>query len=259
MARPPAKRDDPVVNLILLTDEELRPDGTARVTGRRARHIAEVHRPAIGASLVVGRVGGRLGRGQVLYVAPEEVVLKVVLEAEPPRALGVDLLLAMPRPKMLRRLLQAIASLGIKRLVLVNSFRVEKSYFDTPLLASEAIHEELLLGLEQGRDTILPEVLVRKRFKPFVEDELDGLWGEARKLIAHPAAPSTVEGCRTGLASEPAVVAIGPEGGWIPYEVQMLEQRGFEGFSLGPRILRVDTAVPFVLGQLALARRGGRF
>lgn len=243
------------MNLILLTDDDLRPDGTALITGRRARHVAEVHRPAIGAVLAVGRVGGRLGRGQVIRAAPDEVVLQVVLEAEPPPALGVDLLLAMPRPKMLRRLLQAVASLGVKRLVLVNSFRVEKSYFDTPLLVAEAIREELLLGLEQGRDTILPEVLVRKRFKPFVEDELEGLWGAARRLIAHPAAPATVERCRAGNANEPVAVAIGPEGGWIPYEVQMLEARGFEGFSLGPRILRVDTAVPFILGQLALARR----
>ena len=244
------------VNLILLAGEDLLPDGTARLQGRRARHIAEVHRAVPGDELMVGRIGGRMGRGHVVRASSDEVVLEVRLDQDPPAPPGIDLALAMPRPKVLRRLLRAVASLGVKRLVLLNSYRVEKSYFDSPLLAADAVREELLLGLEQARDTILPDVQVRQRFKPFVEDELGALWGaKTSKLLAHPTAPATLDRCRTGGEGEPAVIAIGPEGGWIPYEVQMLEDRGFEGFSLGPRILRVDTAVPFVLGELALARR----
>jgi len=125
------------------------------------------------------------------------------------------------------------------------------------VLGEERLREHLLLGLEQGRDTVLPELLVRRRFKPFVEDELEVIWpARTGKLIAHPVAEGGVERCETA-GGERLVVAIGPEGGWIPYEVEMLEKRGFQRFGLGPHILRVDTAVPYIVGQLDLARRLG--
>jgi RsmE family RNA methyltransferase len=239
------------VNLILLEQADLSPDGLFRLTGRRARHVREVHRAAVGEELVVGLLGGRMGKGKVVASSEGEVALQVSLDSEPPPPLAIDLLLAMPRPKILRRVLQATASLGVKRLVLVNSFRVEKSYFDTPLLAPGELREHLKLGLEQAKDTVLPEVRVEKLFKPFVEDSLDALWLATRRLIAHPIAERPLE---RGSAKERAVVAIGPEGGWIDYEVRMLEAKGFVRFSLGARILRVDVAVPFAIAQVQLAR-----
>jgi len=242
------------VNLILLEAAEIGPDGVARLGGRRARHVREVHRAQPGDELVVGLCGGLIGKGGVLRAEPDALELKVVLDSPPPPPTGIELLLAMPRPKILRKVLQSVSSLGVKRVVLVNSFRVEKSYFDSPLLAPEEIRENLVLGLEQARDTVLPEVRIEKRFKPFVEDSLDGLWPGPRKLIAHPVCESGLVPGLAGAPSEPVVVAVGPEGGWIPYEVEMLEARGFRRFSLGPRILRVDVAVPFILAQLELAR-----
>jgi RsmE family RNA methyltransferase len=246
------------MNLILLFAEDFAPDGTARLRGRRARHVAEVHRAAVGDSLVVGRLGGLVGRGEVLSASADEVVLAVSLDAPPPPPPGVDLILALPRPKVLRRLLGVISALGVGRLVLLNSYRVEKSYFDSPLLTPDALKEELCLGLEQAKDTRLPEVELAPRFRPFVEDEIARRWPDpTRRLLAHPAAPRPLEA--TGPLKE-AVLAVGPEGGFIPFEVELLEASGFTSFSLGPRILRVDTAVPLLIGQLALWRRlsGGR-
>ncbi len=247
------------MNLILLLDQDLAPDGkTARLEGRRAKHVREVHRAQVGDSLSVGLLGGKMGTGKVVSADRDQVLLELALGQPPPAPPGIDLLLAMPRPKILRKVLQAISSAGVKRVVLLNSYRVEKSYFDSPLLEPEAIREELLLGLEQGRDTALPQVEIRRLFKPFVEDELASIWpAEVPKLLAHPTAPQGLEGCRAGEPGSPAVLAIGPEGGWIPYEAKMLEERGFAPFSLGPRILRVDVAVPFLLGQLELWRRVG--
>lgn len=240
------------MNLILLEAPDFAHDGRVRLGGRRARHIREVHRPAVGDELRVGKVGGLMGRARVESLDGDAVVLAPTLDEPPPPPLGIDLLLAMPRPKILRRVLQAVTSLGVKRIVLVNSYRVERSYFHSPVLGDE-LRENLLLGLEQGRDTVLPEVLVRRRFKPFVEDELLTLWPETTgKLLAHPIADGPVE---TVAAAGPMVVAVGPEGGWIPYEVELLQAHGFRTFELGPRILRVDTAVPFVIAQAELARR----
>ncbi len=229
--------------------------GLARLTGRRARHVREVHRAQIGDELTVGQVGGLVGKGKVVRWERDEVILEVVLDTPPPPPSGLELLLAMPRPKILKKVLQAASSLGVKRVVLVNSYRVEKSYFDSPLLAPAVVHEHLVLGLEQARDTVLPEVRIEKRFRPFVEDEADGLWKGARRLVAHPVPEAPLTPGAAGTSRDRLVVAVGPEGGWIPFEVELLEKLGFARFSLGPRILRVDVAVPYIVAQLELARR----
>lgn len=244
------------MNLILLFPDDFAPDGTVRLTGRRAHHVHEVHRARVGDELTVGRVNGPVGKGTVLLVAPDEVRLSVRLTEAPPSPTGIDLLLAMPRPKVLRRVLQSAASLGARRIVLVGAQRVEKSYFDTPFLAPAEIGRNLALGLEQARDTVLPEVAVRRRFRPFVEDELEAFWPAAScvRLLAHPSAARGLAGCATGAPGAPAVLAVGPEGGWVSFELELLEAHGFRPFGLGPRILRVETAVPFAYGQVQLAR-----
>jgi RsmE family RNA methyltransferase len=178
------------------------------------------------------------------------VVLRIVLDRDAPARSPVDLLVAVPRPKILRRVLQAAASMGVAKLVLLGSYRVEKSYFSSPALAPEAIEAELRLGMEQGRDTRPPEVTFRRFFKPFVEDELEATFAGAQRLLADPRTDGPLE--RVPRHDARAVVAIGPEGGWTPYEADSLASRGFTPFSLGPRVLRVDAAVPFVTGQVAL-------
>jgi hypothetical protein len=84
--------------------------------------------------------------------------------------------------------LQGIAAIGVKRCVLLNTWRVEKSFWGSPLLRPEAVREQLVLGLEQGCDTLLPSVALRPRFKPFVEDELPAMIAGTRAFVAHPAA-----------------------------------------------------------------------
>jgi RsmE family RNA methyltransferase len=244
------------VNLLLLDPGELRPDGTARLSGRRAAHVSGVLRASPGDRVQAGVVGGRMGEAEVLAASATELVLRPALDREPPPPSPVSLLLALPRPKILRKVLQAAASAGVKRLVLLGSYRVEKSYFASPLLAPEALRAELLLGLEQGRDTVLPEVRVRRFFKPFVEDELAALHPERTRLLAHPAGAPPLEARAPQGAA--AALAIGPEGGWTPYEAEELGRRGFARFSLGARVLRVDAAVPYALGQVELWLRSAQ-
>jgi RsmE family RNA methyltransferase len=241
------------MNLVLLQEADLTSDGQAVLRGARARHILDVHRATVGDTLRVGLVGGPVGRAAVTAVSNEAVTLDVTLSEPPPAPLGIELLLAMPRPKMLRRLLAGVASMGIKRLVLVNSARVEKSYFGSPLLAPAVIEAELLLGLSQACDTIMPVVSIQRRFRPFVEDEADAVWpAPSRRLLAHPRAERDLRAVLPATATNRTVLAIGPEGGWVPFEVDLLEAHGFQRFASGPRILRVDTAVPFLVGQVAL-------
>jgi RsmE family RNA methyltransferase len=243
------------VNLLLLDDHDFTADGTVLLTGRRLRHAREVLQAAQGDVLRVGRLHGKLGTGEILFLDDRELRLRVQLGAPPPPRAGVDVLLAMPRPKALKRLLPAVASLGVDRVVLVNAARVEKSYFGSGVLEPDFVRKLLTLGLEQARDTVPPQVMIRDRFRPFVEDELEALVdGAAHRWLAHPPAPGDASSLSSPRAHERVVLAVGPEGGWVPFEVQLLEARGFRSFTLGQRILRVETAVPFLLGQIALLR-----
>ncbi len=212
--------------------------------------MREVLRCQPGQTVAVGLIGGHSGTAQVQACGEAELVLRASLDRAPPAPSPVTLLLALPRPKILRKVLQATAAMGVKRLLLLGSWKVEKAYWGSPLLAPEALRAELLLGLEQGRDTVLPEVLLRRFFKPFVEDELEAMLGPARLLL--DLAATTPLATLTPPAAGGVTLAIGPEGGWTPYEAAELARRGFLPASLGPRPLRVDQAVPFAVGQAEL-------
>jgi RsmE family RNA methyltransferase len=234
------------VNLLLLEDADFIAADRVVLRDRRLKHMQEVHRVEVGDSLRVGQIGGLLGSAELLRLEPREAELRISLDSPPPAKLPLTLLLALPRPKMLRRVFQTVATMGVPRVILVNSYRVEKSFWQTPFLQPEAIREQLILGLEQARDSVLPQIIIEKRFKPFVEDRLPQLAEGTLGLVGHPgdfpACPRAVE--------QPVTLAIGPEGGWIPYEVDLLRQSGLQPVQLGERILRVETAVTALLARL---------
>jgi 16S rRNA (uracil1498-N3)-methyltransferase len=235
------------MNLILLTTEDLVDENTARIRDqRRLNHLHNIHRARLGECLKVGLINGKIGQGKVIHSSSDEIRLEISLTQLAPAALPITLILALPRPKMLKRSLQTLATLGVKKIYLINSFRVEKSYWQTPLLHENSIHDQLILGLEQGADTILPELTLIKRFKPFVEDNVTQIIANTRALVAHPYSSIT---CPTQI-HEPMTLAIGPEGGFIPFEIDLLETQGFSAVNLGERIMRVETVLPYLIGRL---------
>ncbi|MDV3502452.1 16S rRNA (uracil(1498)-N(3))-methyltransferase [Marinobacter sp. M-5] len=234
------------MNLALLFTEDFVAADRAVLTGRRLTHLHQVLKVAEGDLIPVGRAGGNIGSGRVLQLTDTRAEIQVELTAAPPPPLPLTLILAMPRPKMFRRVLQTCATLGVKDIWLINSYKVEKSFWQTPWLSAEHLRENLTLGLEQARDTLVPEVHIRKLFKPFVEDELPALLAGKRALVAHPG---TAAPCPSHL-DQPAALCVGPEGGFTPYEVGKLEDAGCEGVHLGRRILRVETAVPVLVSRL---------
>jgi RsmE family RNA methyltransferase len=236
------------MNLLLLHACDLIEGGRgARVADRRAAHLLDVVRVEVGSTVAVGLLGGQMGQGVVVALVERALELELRLDRDPPPRLDVRLVLALPRPKCLRRILQGCAAMGLRELHLINSWRVEKSYWGSPLLEAGRLRGEMILGAEQGRDTILPNVHLHKGFKPFVEDLLPSIGAATLKLVGDTAAK---HGCPASVAA-PVTLVIGPEGGLIPYEVEMLVRAGFERVSLGPRALRVEHAVSAFLGRLA--------
>ncbi|NTV13768.1 MAG: 16S rRNA (uracil(1498)-N(3))-methyltransferase [Desulfobulbaceae bacterium] len=238
------------MNLILIHNHEITA-GRVRLTDRRAHHLAKVLHAKIGDTLRVGLLGGLLGQGLVREISREEAVLEVSFSSPPPPPSRLGLILALPRPIMLNRVLSQVASMGLKRIFLVNANRVEKSFFSASALAAVALAERLRLGLEQGVDTILPEITVHPRFRPFVEDLLPGLAADfPTRLLAHPDATASRPQQFSPAPAGGVLLAIGPEGGWVDFEVNQFHAQGFANFSMGPRILRVDTAVPALISRV---------
>jgi 16S rRNA (uracil1498-N3)-methyltransferase len=239
------------MNLILLGPEEVAADGTASLSGKRARHVREVLQAAPGEDIRVGVVDGAMGTATILEDA-KQLRLRCILTDKAPPAPRVDLLLAMPRPKVMNRLWPVLASLGVGRVIISNAWKTERNYFDTHVLEPEHIREGLIEGLQQARDTRLPLVSVHKQFKKLIEDKLDGFGPYAARLVAHPGA-----GAFPALGTLPEdsriLLAIGPEGGWTPFELELLAAHGFSPVSWGPRALRTDTACAVLLGLVHAA------
>jgi RsmE family RNA methyltransferase len=234
------------LNLVLLFEEDLLGSERACLRGRRLRHVREVHRAQVGDELTVGLLGGRMGKGRVLRLDEEALELDLRLDQAPPPKLPLTLVIAVPRPKVLNRVVAAAASLGAARIVLLNAWKVEKAYWASPKMKPDNLRDQLILGLEQAKDTVLPELQLARLFRPFVEDDLPSLVASGTALMAHPGTSAE----RPKVMAAPITLAIGPEGGWVEAEVQSLLKAGLQPLDLGPRILRTETALAALVGKL---------
>ncbi|MEW5894245.1 MAG: 16S rRNA (uracil(1498)-N(3))-methyltransferase [Candidatus Omnitrophota bacterium] len=233
------------MNLVLFEKKDFVDDRHVLLKGRQFLHARDILHIKTNDVIRVGALGGLLGKGAVVELGKDSLKLRVSLDEEPPQKLGIILILSLPRPLVFRRLLSAVAAMGVRQIVFIQSVRVEKSYWNSPALNEENVRQALISGLEQSRDTLLPDVSFEKRFKPFMDKRLPLLREGKKCFLAHPEkakpCPSNVKG--------QMVLAVGPEGGFVPSEVEAFEKAAFLSVHLGPRILRVETAVQALLGR----------
>ena len=235
------------MNLLLLEERDLDAPVRAAVVGERLRHVRKVLRAEVGDTLEVGRLGGGIGRGRIVELNRERVVLELgPLDGEPPSPLPVTLVLALPRPKFVGRILQAAAAMGVKRILLVRTARVEKSYWRSSVMRTESLRRHLMLGLAQARDTVLPEIERLERPRDLT-DALPGLVHDHDRVLVADAAGA--EPCPVGVDG-PTALLVGPEGGLLDEELGRFGAAGARTVSLGPRALRVEHAVVALLSRL---------
>ena len=246
------------MNLILCEPDEIGAGGVVTLTGSRAGHLRDVLRVGPGDRVRLGVVDGAKGQAEVLALEDGRAMLRAELEGEAPPVPAIDLLLAVPRPKVLRRLWAQIAALGVGRIFLSNAWRVERHYFDAHVL-EPAIYRPLLVeGLQQAGDTRLPRVSIHRQFRILVEDELGPASDDERRVVAHPGSDGSLLAMANAAGQRRVLLAIGPEGGWNTFELELLARHGFAAVGLGPRTLRTDTACIALLALLNEARRAGR-
>ena len=244
------------MNLLLLEPAEL-VDGEVVLRDRRAEHLRVVLRAGAGDRLRAGVIGGPVGDAEVLAIDGDSVRIRFAARGAPPPPLPVELILAVPRPKVLSRVLETVAAIGVARVDLVNAWRVDKSYLGSARLDEARIAADLRRGAEQGETTHLPEVAVHPRLMRFLDDRHPPAAGGGAvvRLLAHARGGVDVEAALPPGTTAPVVIAIGPEGGWIEREVETFAARGFAVVRLGAPILRVEAAVTAALAQIALLRR----
>ncbi len=237
------------MNIVLLDPRQTESEIWTMSARRQLEHLQQHVQIQVGDTLKVGIREGQRYLTEVVDISEKAVRLKPLKEEAVPAKLPVTLIVALPRPKVLRRLIMDAVTLGVEKIVLLHSYRVDKSYWQTPFL--QQLDHYIELGLEQAGDTIAPKIELYKRFKPFVEDILPGLITADRPAyVAHPYAENSMP-----FAIEyPCTIVIGPEGGFIPYEVELLIQNGCQAVSLGNRIIRTETVIPYVLGRLFSTR-----
>ena len=233
------------MNIVVLDRSDWRDEEHVRLVDRRADHIRAVLRAAVGDSVRVGELNGLLGHGRICAIDADSVVLRVELSQPPPPRHRFDVVLSLPRPKVLRRLFRTVAEYGVANLHLIHSARVEKSYWQSPLLAPDKVHDALLAGMERASDTVVPKVHQYRRFRPFVEDQLKDICAGRPCWIAQMGASLALRETPPG----DAVVMVGPEGGFVPFELELAQAVLAQPVHLGSRTLSVDTALTSALAQ----------
>lgn len=218
--------------------------------GTRARHVAEVLHAQPGQIIKTGVVNGSVGTSVIESLEKDGDGYRISARVDHSQtALGswVDIILAPPRPRAMKRLLPQLAAMGVGRIFLVGAKKVEKDFWGATLLKEENYRPLLIDGLMQAGTSEIPVIETRRNFRKFVEEELESLFSDSRRrIVAHPY------GAGDGAARSQGrlLLAVGPEGGWMDDEVALLEKHGFERYSLGQRILRTDTALIALLAKL---------
>ncbi len=238
------------MNLIIVEPHEVDATGAVFLSGARAAHLLNVLHVAPGHDVRVGIIDGPRGVATVQAAADGRVVLICRFEVDTPPRPPIDLLLAAPRPKVMRRLWAQVAALGVGQIILTNAAKVERQYFDTHILTPATYRPLLIEGLQQARDTRLPTVSVHRRFRVLIEDDLDRLFGPGARLVAEPSATASINDVIGSDSGKRLLLAVGPEGGWDAFELALLREHGFQTAGIGRRTLRTDTAC---VALLALA------
>lgn len=205
------------------------------------RHLQRVLGAKVGDTVRAGIIDGRMGRLRIERLEAHAVILSGQLNEPPPPKHPTHLVLALPRPKVLRRLIMDISAIGIKRLDLIGTKHTEKSYWMSDKLTQfEAYAKE---GLSQGVDTQMPKIELHPRFGVYVFEYLAPSIQNKRAFVAHPYAQAPAPD------TAPDVLIVGNDRGFCEFEINQLKRVGVVDFTLGARILRTESAVNALLGR----------
>ena len=208
----------------------------------RYTHLRDILKVCPGQELRVGLLNGRSGLATILDINNGHITASITLTQEATPPLPISLVIALPRPQTLKKVLETASTFGVESIHFIRAERTERSYFSSKLLCDENWKKYVHLGLMQGMRTVAPKVFFHENKKAWsLFETITGV-----KLIAHPGAKQTLLNIKM---SHPIILAIGPEGGWTENEVEHFVKNGFQKISLGQTLHRVENAVCAALAQ----------
>ena len=235
------------MNRLILEESDFIAPGRCRITGRRFRQLVDVIKCPVGKVCKAGLLGGMRGTATVVSLSDNEIIFDTDLNEFSPEPSQVRLAVAMQRPQTFSKVLHIATTMGVKKILFFHSFKVEKSYWQSPRILPENFRSELIEALEQCGDTILPEISFCNRFKDFADTELPSFSDGTPMIFGAPGA----EISPSHYAGTSVTLIIGPEGGLTTYEEERLSQLGAQGVTLGSRILRTEYALAALLGKIS--------
>lgn len=230
--------------------------GTASLTGDQARHLARVLRAEPGAECDIV-AGGFVWRAMVASVGEEEVRFNLVAEIESDQPLPVTMLISLFKFDRLEWAVEKLTELGVERIVPVVARRTEKHLALAAGKRVERWRRIARQAAQQCRRSDVPVVSDALPLKNAVEDLGAGDSKPVLKIVLSEVEQSTTlksalqEGSADDREGTRILMALGPEGGWAPEELVLLEAIGWKAVTLGPRVLRVETAAISALAVIA--------
>lgn len=204
----------------------------------RARHILDVLRRRPGDTFDAGLINGPRGRGTVVSVENELLLITFVWGESPPPLCPLTVVIGLPRPQTARDILRDATTMGVASLHFVCTAKGESSYAHSKLWQGGEWERHVITGAEQAFCTRLPEVTHGRALTEILASLPAG---STRIALDNYEAPAALGACPlSGCKS--AVLALGAERGWLDAEREQLRSAGFAFAHLGPRVLRTETA-----------------
>ena len=214
---------------------------TATLTGEQAAHLARVLRAEPGQVFDVV-AGGFLHRAQITSVAEDRIVFELHEELESDAALPLHLLLAVFKFDHMEWAIEKATELGVWRVTPVVARRTEKHLAQAAAKRVERWRRIALEASKQSRRTTVPEIADPVGLKQALEQERS----PTRILLSETEQGTTLTAAlanaKASTEESDTALAIGPEGGWTPEEMALFTQHQWQPVTLGPRILRAETA-----------------
>jgi len=226
-------------------------EATATLTGAQAEHMTRVLRaqPGMEADVVAG---GHVFHAQVVAVSGGEVRFNLIAELDADPALPITLVMAVYKFDHMEWAIEKATELGVAAIAPVISRRTEKHLAAAAQKRAERWRRIAHEAAQQSRRCDVPLVYdpepLAARVRAASEAARIVLAEQERTTTLRNALEEAVAAAGTEM---PALeIAIGPEGGWAPEEEALFDANGWRAASLGPRILRAETAV---IAALAVA------
>lgn len=231
-------------------------ESTATLTGAQAEHLARVLRAEVGMEADVV-AGGRVFHAQVVAVAgsaqTSEVRFNLLAELEADPALAITLVMSVYKFDRMEWAIEKATELGVSAIAPVIARRSEKHLAQSALKRAERWRRIAHEAAQQSRRSDVPIIHDPASLPSLVKAASGGtrivLAEQERSTTLRSALEEAVAAAGTEM---PVLeIAIGPEGGWATEEEALFDANGWRAVSLGPRILRAETAAIAALSVAA--------